>query len=1093
MGRAVVIPDYNLGRAHGTIRVDYDGSGVTRADDDLSKLGDTTDETGRKISESTEQSSKDYDQLAAAARRLEQVVTRAAAAEISARARVAAAEEHLRDVHRNSASSVQDLVEAQRQLTSETKKYEASVLGAQNASRALEIVRRQLAGHRPSDITPVVNVSKMADVIHHLQNIDKSTRKSVFGLNAFTGRMRAMIGLVAVASPAIAGLGVSLVSLSGLVGVAAGTLAGLIAVAGTLVTAFKGIGAVFKAAGQQAASAGSNAAQAASQQRAAARQIEQAIRGVRDAEEDLQQVRRDAARAAVQAAQQIIQAERQLRDAQFDAIRAQESLTRARRDAARQIEDLRSQLIGGALDERQAIIDVKRAQEELNRTLADPRSSSLDREQAILSLERQQQALENVGTQNRRLAEDQTETAARGIQGSDQVVNAQRDVLHAQEAVGEAAIGVAEAVVSAADQQIQGQRSIRDATESLSDAQVDLAEAYLQASEAAASAGAKMSDALANVSPEARKLTTAIIAQGKAWKEVKFAVQDALFAGLSDEVAPLAGKWFPLLKTGMTGIATELRGIIVDLIDFLHQGRTTSDVATIFENVRQAVRAIAPAIRALLSVFLDLATVGSGFLPGMAKAFADWAKNLAEVTKRSRETGEMQQWIRRALDTLGKLWDLLGNVASIIGTIFSAFDQEGGDALTTLVNLTDRLDKFLKSAQGQDILHALGKTLAALASLIGDVLIGAFVAFGPVFVKLAPLIQQFADVLGKEILVAFLLLAPVLKIVADILVFLGPVLVPLIASMFLLNKVVGLVAIGFRVLTAVMALNPFVAIAAAVIALAILVITNWDKIKNFLIEAWTLIRDGAVHFWEQIKSAIVDPVVKAVQAVIGLITGLITGAKQKWSELLEVTRRAIDHVRSAIVEPIRKAIDAVLDFFDRLQGWIGDKLRDIGSWLFDKGRQLIQGLIDGVERMLSVLWDKIESIGRGVGNAFSSVLSIFSPSRVFEEFGEFTMKGYIVGLDSVEPQVLSRVAEIAARVVMVSNPDNLVPAAAAVPATRGTTATAEPAVTGQRLTSIQNLNLTVTGNLDPTDRIRWRKAIKQIKKDIEDVDRSEEP
>lgn len=1086
------MPDYNLGRAHGTIRVDYDGRGVEQADADLNRLGDTSEEAGRKVSESTDRSSADYDKLAAAARRLEQEVARAAAAEISARARAAAAQQHLVQVQNNAASSAQDLLDAQRQLTTETKRYEAAVMRAHTANRALANVNRELSSRRRPDLTPHVDTSKLADILHHLQNVDKSTRKSAFGLNAFSGRLRAMIGILGLASPAVAGLAVSLVSLTGLLGVAAGAVAALAATAGTLVTAFSGMGSIFKAAGQQAASAGSDAVQAASQQRAAARQIQQAIRGVRDAEEGLEQTRRDAARAAVQAAQQVVQAERQLRDAQFDALRAQQNLTRARREAARQLEDLRAQLIGGALDERQAIIDVRRAQEELDQVRSDPRSSQADVEQAILNLERQQQALEDTRRQNQRLQADQAEAAAKGVEGSDQVVDAQNDVLHAQEAMQDAVVSMAEAVVSAAEQQITAQRDVRNATEALLDAQTDLAEAYLSAGESAASAGSKMADAMANVSPEARKLAGAILSQSSAWREVKFAVQDALFAGLSKEVAPLANKWLPILKTGMVGIATELRGLIVALIEFLHRGQTTADVGTIFKNTRAAVHNLIPGIIALLKVFLNLATVGSGFLPKMAEGFSKWATRLAEVNQQSRESGALQSWMQRGIDTLRKLWELLGNVASIIGTIFSAFDQEGGDALTTLVNLTQRLDDFLKSAQGQDILHALGKTLAALAHLVGDILLGAFAAFGPVFVKLAPLIQQFADILGDQILVTFGLLAPVLKVVADILAFLGPVLVPLLASFVLVNKAVG-IAIGlWKSLNLVMKANPFLAIVALIIALATFIFENWDAIAAKTTEIWRKIQEITATIWALIKTAIINPIKEAVQAVIDFFQRIADGAKQKWDELVRLTKMAWENIKRWIIDPVREAVESVLQFFRELPSKIAGFFADAGEWLVNAGKNIINGLIDGLRRAAGQVFDFIRDIGSDIGDAFASVLDIFSPSRVFRDFGEFTLEGYIAGLDRLEPDVIGRVIEIASRITNAGQPDQLVPAGA-VAVQRVEASPRDDAQTQGKTVVVHTLNLSVTGNLDPTNRVTWRKAIKQIKTDIENVDRSDQP
>jgi len=1079
------MPDYNLGRAHGTIKVDYDGRGVRQADEDLSKLGKTTEDTEHKVTASSQHSQAEMASLAAASKKLQGEVARAAAAEIAAKARLRAAEENLAAVRAASVSGAQRIARAQQEVITAQARVANSSDRLRQSQAALSAVQQKLAGQRNPRVDVEGDPSKLQAMSEHLKNIDKNSHTAVSGLNAFSGRLKAMIAAVSLASPTVAGLGVSLVALTGLAGVAAGGLAALIAVGGTIVTVFGGLGNVFKQAAQQSASAGQSAIQAAQQQRAAARQVEQALIGVRNAYEGLSRAREDAARVAQQTAQTIVGAERAWRDAQTAATRAQETLTKARRDALRGIQDLQSALTGGALDERQAIIDVQRAQDDLNKTLKDPRASKLDRDQAILTLEKQKEALEAVRRSNSRLADDESAASKAGVDGADAVRSANEEVLHTKESLSDAQLSLAQAVVQGARDQTDAQRAIRDAVEAVANAQADLQDANTQAAQAGQSGAAKMADAMAQVSPKARELVTAILGQKQAWQDVKFAVQDAALDGVAKDVAPLAQRWFPLLKTGMAGIAQELNGLIQAIIAFLMQANTTRDVATIFINTRAAVHNLIPAIINLLSVFVNLAAVGSGFLPGLAQKFADVTQRVRELTDQTRQSGAMSDWIQGGIHAAGELWQLLKNLASIIGTIFTAFDQSGGGALQSLVTLTGALADFLKTAQGQEILQQLGKTLAAVAKLFGTVLFGAIHALAPAFVILAPLIQQFADILGKEIFIALTALEPLLTFFAHVIEFLGPVLVPLIATMFLLNKAIGIIAVGFRILTAVMATNPFILITIAIIALTILIITNWDRIKTFLIEAWQLIRDEALAIWDHIKSAIVDPVVTAMELVIATVQRLIDGIRERWNSLIDLTHRAFDLWGSAVVDPIKGTIDRALDFIGALPGKVGDFFKGAGEWLLHAGEDIINGLIRGIGNMAGRLWDRVEGIGRDIGNAFKNILSIFSPSKVFEKFGEFTIQGYIVGLDAMQGTVVQRVIEIAASITNAGTLDALAPPAPAMllPATV-TQAAAAPATI-----VIQNLNIPVTGNLDPTNPVAWRKAIVSLKEGIRDVER----
>jgi phage-related protein len=73
--------------------------------------------------------------------------------------------------------------------------------------------------------------------------------------------------------------------------------------------------------------------------------------------------------------------------------------------------------------------------------------------------------------------------------------------------------------------------------------------------------------------------------------------------------------------------------------------------------------------------------------------------------------------------------------------------------------------------------------------------------------------------------------------------------------------------------------------------------------------------------------------------------------------------------------------------------------------LLSIGENLVQGLIHGIQNKLG---DLKNAIGNAAGDAvqhFKDIFGIHSPSSVFMTLGQQTMKGYIVGLQSMHPQV----------------------------------------------------------------------------------------
>lgn len=1129
--------DYNLGKAHGTIRIDYDKSGAGAAREDIQDVGDEATRSSKKIDESTKQSDKDFEALSASAKKasdslnfdtasteqmsatvkkLEKDVTAASSAAFAARAKLQAAEENLATVRNKSASTAKEVADAERSVRSAQQQTISSVQRLDNNTKALSLARQKLNNIPNPDLTPEVDNSQLSQFIAHLKQIQQNTGKSASVLNTFSGRLKIMTIGVAVLIPQIAGLGVALASLSGLAGVAAGALASLGATGATVATGMSGMGEAFKAASAQAKSAGGSAGASAKAQRAAARAIEDAKRSLADAEDNLRQTQVDAAKAVVDAIKQVGRAQRELDNAQRDAIRAQQALNEARQQATRDLEDMRFALAGGSLDERQAILDVKKAQEELNAVQQDPTANADNIEQATINLEKQQLALEQTRKENQRLATDSAAATAAGVEGSDKVVSAQDNVRDAVHSVADAQESLGEAQANVKQAQVDGAKAIADAVQSVIDAQRNLADAYVDAADAGGAAGAKLNDALANLSPNARAFVQEVLGLKGAWDSLRKSVQDKLFAGLAAEVQPLAQQWFPILEKGMGGVATALNGIIKETVDYLKTAEAQQNVANIFDNTGQALTNMKGIVRDLLAAFLDIASVGSDFLPDLATGAADAASRFRDFISAAKDSGKLREWMQGALDTASTLWQLLKNLASIIGSVFKALDQEGGGALNTLTALTGQIAKFLKSAEGQDALHALGKILASIGGAVGKVFMSFLSVAADILVRLEPLITAFADAAGTYLAGALQVLGVVLKPIADLLGFLGPALGPIVAGMYAANKAVNAAKAVWGALNAVMNGNPFIAIAGAIIALVILIIQNWDTISAVLAAGWQWISDLAVTVWTAISdffTGIWTSITTAVTTAWNAIGSFFT---QKWTEIktsaVNLWNGLLDFFKNigvTIGNTIKNSWNAVLDFFKSLPGKIWDFVSSLPGKFLDLGKNIVLGILRGLGNLASALWNKLKE---AVSSAWNSVLDFFgigSPSKLAAEAGGFIVDGLVRGIDRSASRAVAAAASMAAAVgneltgasgtlaqsVDLAASSSVIPnALTTTAATALTTATPTAARGGDgavtpTIVNVQNLTLQVAGNLDPTNPTAYRQTIVNLKDAIRKIDK----
>lgn len=1132
--------DYNLGRAHGTIRIDYDGSGAKEAREDIKDVGDEATKSSEKIDKSTKESTQDFTKLAASAKqasdalkfdttsaeqmgatikKLEKDVESASTAAFGARTKLQAAEESLEAVRRRAGATAEEITRSEKAVRQAQQSTISAVQRLQTNTNALRVARERLSRIPPAKMNVDVDSSQLQQFAARLREIQNNTAKSASLLNTFSGRMRLMVAGVAIATPGIAGLGVSLASLAGLAGVAAGALAALGAVAGTVATGMAGIGGAFKAAAQQSKAAGGAAASSAKAQRAAARAIEDAKRSLASAEENLRRTQQDAARAVAQALRQVIEAERDVQSAQRDAIRAQQQLNDARRQAIRDLEDMQFALTGGALDERQAILDVKDAQEELNKVLADPTANADDIERATINLEKQQLALEETRKENGRLAVDQEAAAKAGVAGSAQVVNAQDNVREATESVVQAQESLAEAQAGVKQAQVDSARAVSDAVQSVVDAQRNLSEAYLDAAESAATGGGaanKFNEAMAELSPNARAFVQEVLSLKNAWDAVRRSVQDELFEGLAAEVRPLAQTWFPILGEGMRHVARGLNDIIMSTVQYLQTAEAQKNVSTIFFNTGVAVGNLRNIVRDLVAAFLDIASVGSSFLPSLASGAANAAARFRDFVNAAKESGELRQWMQSAMDTASQLWQLLQNLGSIIASVFTGLDQAGGGALSTLTELTGQVAAFLKSAQAQEALQALGRILQSIGGAYGKVFLSFLDVAASILVALEPLIVAFADAAGTYLAAALQALGVVLQPIADLLGFMGPALGPVVAGIYAMNKAVEAAKVIWTALNIVMRANPFLVIAAAIIALVYLIIENWDSISAFLSTVWEGIKSLAETVWTAIKdffvgiwNGIKDFFVSIWTGIVDFLSNVWEGIKNQATELWNGIKETFSNAINSIKESVRNGFNNVVQFFKELPGKIVNFIKELPGKMLQLGKDMVSGILKGLANLASSIWNKLK---QAVSDAWDSVLDFFgisSPSKLAADAGRNIVAGLAQGIEksaseavhaatamaeAVGGELTGATSTLAATVSLGADtsglPANLTMDSAMNLAAAGS-AVARGGENGSagRTVIIERVEVYVQGNLDPTNPVAFRQTMVRLKDGLRNLDK----
>lgn len=260
---------------------------------------------------------------------------------------------------------------------------------------------------------------------------------------------------------------------------------------------------------------------------------------------------------------------------------------------------------------------------------------------------------------------------------------------------------------------------------------------------------------------------------------------------------------------------------------------------------------------------------------------------------------------------------------------------------------------------------------------------------------------------------------------------------------------------------------PVLAIGAAIAVVALLLWKYWGPIKAFMIGVWQGVAEVVGPVMAEMRTALepLAPVWDMISEAMGKawawLKGLLVPFEATTDQLAGATDagRGFGRVLGAVlgmslrggVESIKILVGAFTTLlpiikavmggaWSYLQGiWSlivgvftlnGDKLRGGVQMMWDgvngilmgwpqrmhqAGIDMVLGLVNGVRSMGGAAVDAVAGVATGVMDRFKGMLGIHSPSRVFAQFGDFTMQGFAGGLGRSQAQPLQQVISLGER------------------------------------------------------------------------------
>ena len=144
--------------------------------------------------------------------------------------------------------------------------------------------------------------------------------------------------------------------------------------------------------------------------------------------------------------------------------------------------------------------------------------------------------------------------------------------------------------------------------------------------------------------------------------------------------------------------------------------------------------------------------------------------------------------------------------------------------------------------------------------------------------------------------------------------------------------------------------------------------------------------------------AIASPVLIVI-GVIALLIAIGVLLWKNWDTIMASGKKLGESIGKSfkgMVESAKKFMGNLLDDVKRIWGNVMDFFEGID--LKQIGKDIIQGLINGITSMGNKVKESARNIANGIGEKIKSILKLGSPSKLMEQYGEFTGEGLAIGI-----------------------------------------------------------------------------------------------
>ncbi|MFD5901009.1 hypothetical protein ACFWHG_05855 [Streptomyces microflavus] len=269
-------------------------------------------------------------------------------------------------------------------------------------------------------------------------------------------------------------------------------------------------------------------------------------------------------------------------------------------------------------------------------------------------------------------------------------------------------------------------------------------------------------EALKKLAPNARSFVETIRGLGPQFDKLKLKVQNNLFEGLGKTLKQTAKAAGPDLSEALTVSAGALNRMGRQVLNTATGLAKNGTLGKALDSATIGLYNLIPLPATIVQGLVQIGAAAGPAFERLTRAGGGALERLSARMTKAFESGAMERAIEQAIDLLGQLGRVIGNVGGIFKNLFSGVTQDGQGLFSTLEEITGSLREATGTDGFQRALRALSETMGTVATTVGPLLGQALAILGPVVEALAPPVQLLVTTLGDGLSQVLTALGPVL-------------------------------------------------------------------------------------------------------------------------------------------------------------------------------------------------------------------------------------------------------------------------------------------------------------------------------------------